>query len=130
MLAEVEGRALVSGLVGRIWTLRRDYPELRRPDEFRDWCDLRHRAGRLRQLDRGSPTGGRELHAEVRVEAIGAQGRVGVAAVRPLVRAFGIARSAADEIDLDGPKAARSNFSATNGHLRAFRRGSGLMSSA
>ena len=28
------------------------------------------------------------LTSEVRVEAIGAQGRVGVAAVRPLVRAF------------------------------------------
>ena len=29
------------------------------------------------------------LRSEVRVEAIGAQGRVGVAAVRPLVGAFG-----------------------------------------
>jgi hypothetical protein len=29
------------------------------------------------------------IHAEVRVEAIGAQGRVGIAAVRPLVGAFG-----------------------------------------
>jgi hypothetical protein len=28
------------------------------------------------------------LRSEVRVQAIGAQGRVGVAAVRPLVRAF------------------------------------------
>src|SRR5947209_4135400 len=29
--------ALVSGLVGRIWTLRRDYPPLSDPDEFREW---------------------------------------------------------------------------------------------
>src|SRR5436309_3528554 len=28
---------LISGLVGRIWTLRRDYPELIDPDEFRAW---------------------------------------------------------------------------------------------
>jgi hypothetical protein len=27
----------VSGLCGRIWTLRRDYPRIEGPDEFRDW---------------------------------------------------------------------------------------------
>ncbi len=27
----------MSGIVGRIWTLRRDYPELRDPEEFRAW---------------------------------------------------------------------------------------------
>ena len=27
----------VSGLVGRIWTVDRDYPRLSTPDEFRDW---------------------------------------------------------------------------------------------
>ena len=87
VLYEEPGRALVSGLVGRIWTLRRDYPELNDPEEFRDW----HTSGTARVLfanwiEDGGPT---ELHAEVRVEAIGAQGRVGVAAVRPLVRGFG-----------------------------------------
>ena len=30
---------LISGLVGRIWTLRRDYPHLAHPDEFRDWSE-------------------------------------------------------------------------------------------
>ena len=29
--------ALVSGLVGRIWTLRRDYPELASSEEFARW---------------------------------------------------------------------------------------------
>lgn len=89
VLDEQPGRALVSGLVGRIWTLRRDYPDLRDPEEFRHWS----RSGTARVVfanwieDRD---GGRaELHAETRVEAIGAQGRVGVAAVRPLVSAFG-----------------------------------------
>jgi hypothetical protein len=89
VLAELEHRALVSGLVGRIWTLRRDYPELRHPEEFRDWST----SGTARVLFANwieeSPAGGCELCAEVRVEAIGAQGRVGVAAIRPLVRAFG-----------------------------------------
>jgi hypothetical protein len=87
VLSEDSGRALVSGLVGRIWTLRRDYPTLDDPDEFRAWST----SGTARVLfanwiEDGGPT---ELHAEVRVEAIGAQGRVGVAAVKPLVRAFG-----------------------------------------
>jgi hypothetical protein len=86
VLNEAPGRLLVSGLVGRIWTLRRDYPELKDPEEFRAW----NTPGTARVLFANwiedEPT---EIHAEVRVEAIGAQGRIGVAAVRPLVRAFG-----------------------------------------
>jgi hypothetical protein len=89
VLAEEDGRALVSGLVGRIWTLRRDYPQLDDPEEFREWSA----AGTARVLFANwieEPRSGRaELRSEVRVEAIGAQGRVGVAAVRPLVGAFG-----------------------------------------
>src|SRR6201999_3251265 len=37
MVLEQGEHALVSGLVGRIWTLRRDYPRLESADEFRDW---------------------------------------------------------------------------------------------
>lgn len=89
VLTEEPGRLLVSGLVGRIWTLRRDYPELTDPEEFRTW----HAGGTARVLfanwiDEASEHGA-TIHAEARVEAIGAQGKVGVAAVRPLVRAFG-----------------------------------------
>jgi hypothetical protein len=88
VLHEEPGRALVSGLVGRIWTLRRDYPELKDPEEFRAWKT----SGTARVLFANwIETGGQSsyIHAEARVEAIGGQGRVGVAAVRPLVRAFG-----------------------------------------
>ena len=89
VLDEQPGRLLVSGLVGRIWTLRRDYPKLNDPEEYRDW----HRPGTARVLFANwideSPGHQATIHAEARVEAIGAQGRVGVAAVRPLVRAFG-----------------------------------------
>ena len=87
-LHEEPGRALVSGLVGRIWTLRRDYPKLTDPEEFRTW----ETPGTARVLFANWITEDddkRAIHAEARVEAIGAQGRVGVAAVRPLVRAFG-----------------------------------------
>jgi hypothetical protein len=86
VLAEEPGRLLVSGLVGRIWTLRRDYPELKDPEEFRAW----HTSGTARVVFANwIEDGPTEIHAEARVEAIGTQGRVGVAAVRPLVRAFG-----------------------------------------
>lgn len=89
VLDEQPGRALVSGLVGRIWTLRRDYPELRNPEEFRDWSASGTARVVFANWIEESRDGEADLHAETRVEAIGAQGRVGVAAVRPLVSAFG-----------------------------------------
>lgn len=89
VLSERKGRWLVSGLVGRIWTLRRDYPKLRDSDEFRHW----NTAGTARVLFANwieePRSGATEIHAEARVDAIGAQGRVGLTAVRPLVGAFG-----------------------------------------
>jgi hypothetical protein len=87
MVLEESETALVSGLVGRIWTLRRDYPQLDAPPDFLAWS----RRGTVRvafahwteEAARGST-----LSVDVRVQAIGAQGRVGLSAVRPLVRAF------------------------------------------
>jgi hypothetical protein len=88
LVLEEGEQALVSGLVGRIWTLRRDYPTLGSPQDFADWS----RGGTARvaianwAVERAG--GGSVLTAEARVEPIGAQGRLGVAAVRPVVRAF------------------------------------------
>jgi hypothetical protein len=81
-------RVIVSGLVGRIWTLRRDYPRLSDPEQFRGWS----RRGTARVLianwvDQGEHESS-TLTSEARVEAIGTQGRMGVAAVRPLVKTF------------------------------------------
>ena len=78
----------MSGLVGRIWTLRRDYPRLNDPGQFRGWS----RRGTARVLianwvDQGEHASS-TLTSEARVEAIGTQGRMGVAAVRPLVKTF------------------------------------------
>jgi hypothetical protein len=83
-----EQRALVSGLVGRIWTLRRDYPVLDEPEQFLGWSE--HGTARVLFAHWAAPVnrGGARLSSEVRVQAIGVQGRVGVAAVRPLVGAF------------------------------------------
>jgi hypothetical protein len=79
--------ALVSGIVGRIWTLRRDYPRLAGPDQFRSY-DTPGTARVIFAMWVGSDGAGTRLSAEVRVAPVGAQGRFGVAAVRPLVAAF------------------------------------------
>ena len=77
--------ALVSGLVGRIWTIRRDYPTLSGPEEFRSWS----RRGTVRVLFAHwvEPAGdGRAaLVSETRVQAVDRRGRLGLAAVRPLI---------------------------------------------
>lgn len=81
-------RALVSGLVGRIWTLRRDYPSLSGPQEFREWSASGTArvlfANWVEEVDNGRT----RLVSEARVDAFGVQGRLGVRAVRPLVRTF------------------------------------------
>jgi hypothetical protein len=85
---EESEHALVTGLVGKIWTLRRDYPALEDAEEFLDWA----KAGTAKvvfahwvQADDGA---GAILGSEARVKAFGVQGRIGLASVRPLVRSF------------------------------------------
>jgi hypothetical protein len=80
---------LVSGLVGPIWTLRRDYPELAGPEEFRDYGTSGTAKVVFANWVEALPEGGAVLASESRVAPIGGQGRLGVAAVRPLVSAFG-----------------------------------------
>lgn len=84
MVLEEGPMALVSGLVGPIWTIRRDYPQLSHQDEFVAW----EHSGTARVVFANWVAGG-ALHSEVRVQAFGRQGRVGLAAMRPLVAAFG-----------------------------------------
>ena len=96
-----DDQGLLSGLVGKIWTLRRDYPNLRDPEEFRRWSAR----GTVRVLFANwvEPDGeGRSaLISETRVKAVGAEGRVGLAAVRPLVTAFqGLVASDAMQVAL------------------------------
>jgi hypothetical protein len=88
VLADDGDRALACGLVGRIWTLRRDYPKLREPNEYGRW-DVSGTAKVLfANWIEPASSGHSALCSEVRVRAIGAQGRLGVAAVRPLVSTF------------------------------------------
>jgi hypothetical protein len=83
LVLEESEEALVSGIVGRIWTLRRDYPELRDPEEFRSWST----PGTARVVF-ANWVEDDALVSETRVDALGVQGRLGVRAVRPLIRAF------------------------------------------
>jgi hypothetical protein len=77
--------ALLSGIVGRIWTVRRDYPILSAPDEFRDWSAR----GTVRVLFANwvEPAGSDRtaLISETRVAAGDRFARLGLAAVRPLI---------------------------------------------
>jgi hypothetical protein len=86
-LSESDG-VLVSGLVGKIWTLRRDYPKLAGPEEFQRWSMPGTTKVVLANWVEDARGGGSALSAEVRVQAYGMQGRVGLASVRPLIRGF------------------------------------------
>ena len=79
---------LVSGLVGRIWTLRRDYPELSDAGQFQEWSARGTAKVVFANWVEPADHGRSALCSETRVMAIGRQGQVGVAAVRPLVTAF------------------------------------------
>jgi hypothetical protein len=66
---EENERLLVSGLVGRIWTVARDYPRLDGPEAFAAW----QRRGTARVLFAHwveAVDGGAELVSEARVEAV------------------------------------------------------------
>ena len=88
VLDDGDGQSLVSGLVGRIWTLRRDYPKLREPDEYRSWEVSGTAKVLFANWVEPLPADRSALCMEARVRGIGAKGRVGVAAVRPLVSRF------------------------------------------
>lgn len=85
---EEDELTLVSGLVGRIWTLRRDYPVLEDPEDFRGWS----RSGTAKVVFAHwvEPADGETsvLRSEARVEAFGTRGRIGLASVRPLISRF------------------------------------------
>jgi hypothetical protein len=87
ILAEDE-QSMVSGLVGRIWTLRRDYPRLSGPAEFRAW-DRRGTARVVFAHWVQATDTGACLWTQVRAQPLGNRGRIGLAAVRPIVGRFG-----------------------------------------
>jgi hypothetical protein len=97
VLDEDEGM-LASGLVGRIWTLRRDYPTVAGADEFRSWSAPGTACVLFANWVEPAGSNGAALLSETRVRPTDRDGRVGIAAVRPLVTAFNslIGREALD----------------------------------
>jgi hypothetical protein len=89
MVLEEAGEALVSGLVGRIWTLRRDYPRLSDPQEFRAFRARGNARVLMANWIETDAEGNSILCSESRVEVFGLQGRVGLRLVRPIVQRFG-----------------------------------------
>lgn len=90
IVLEEHPRALVSGLVGRIWTLGRDYPELSSAAEFSRFSDRGTARVVFGHWVEAPADGGQAtLVSDARVRAIDLQGRLGLAAVRPLVGRFG-----------------------------------------
>jgi hypothetical protein len=79
---------LVSGLVGRIWTLRRDYPVLEDAEEFLDWDKPGTAKVLFAHWVEADDSKRSALCSEARVDAFGAQGRIGLTSVRPLIRGF------------------------------------------
>jgi hypothetical protein len=77
--------ALVSGLVGRIWTLKRDYPALAEPDEFRRWTVRGTVRVMFATWVETTGDGTAALVNETRVDAIDRRARLGLAALRPLI---------------------------------------------
>jgi hypothetical protein len=84
VLWEDEG-ALVSGLVGRIWTLRRDYPELSEPDAFRTWAVRGTVRVMFANWVEPVGSGAAVLVNETRVDAVDRGARLGLATLRPLI---------------------------------------------
>jgi len=77
--------ALLAGIVGRIWTVRRDYPTLSEPDDFRRWSTR----GTVRVLFanwvESVGAGESALVSETRVSADDRLAKLGLAAVKPLI---------------------------------------------
>jgi hypothetical protein len=77
--------ALVSGLVGRIWTLRRDYPVLADPEAFRSWSARGTVRVMFASWAEATGAGGAALRNETRVDAVDRAARAGLATLRPLI---------------------------------------------
>jgi hypothetical protein len=88
LVLEEGPHSLVCGLVGRIWTLRRDYPQLSDVEEYLGWSKGGTARVMIASWAEPLDEGGSALCSEARVEAIGRQARLGLATIRPLVRGF------------------------------------------
>lgn len=85
LVLEDEERALLAGIVGRIWTVRRDYPVLSGPEEFRRWSARGTVKVLFAHWVEPAGPGMAKLVSETRVSGGDPLARLGLAAVRPLI---------------------------------------------
>lgn len=78
----------VSGLVGRIWTIRRDYPSIGDPERFATWRPPACARVLMAHWVEPDGDGSAVLCSETRVAVDDRRARVGVELVRPLVSRF------------------------------------------
>jgi hypothetical protein len=78
----------VSGLVGRIWTLDRDYPRLDGPEAFRDWDDGDSARVLFAHWVVDDGDGCSTLHSEVRLDPMGRRAGLRVRALWAVVGKF------------------------------------------
>jgi hypothetical protein len=88
VLDDSQEHALLSGLVGKIWTLRRDYPHLASTDEFRQWSVNGTARVLFANWVTPAASGRSVLQSETRVQVFGAQARIGLATLRPVILGF------------------------------------------
>ena len=77
----------LSGLCGRIWSMRGDFALLSQPSEFRDW----HAPGTVRVLFAGwaeATESGSALVSEVRIAAVDRKAALYVRGLKPFIAAF------------------------------------------
>lgn len=77
--------ALLVGIVGRIWTLRRDYPTLGDPEDFRRWSARGTARVLFAHWVEPAGAGRSALISETRVSAGDRVAKIGLAAVKPLI---------------------------------------------
>lgn len=78
----------ISGLCGRIWTLRRDYPTLRDGAEFAAWDEPGDARVIFAHWVEEAPGGGATLVSEARVEPVDARARFALAVLWRTVGVF------------------------------------------
>jgi hypothetical protein len=87
-LLEAGERHSLSGLVGRIWTIGRDYPPLRDAEEFRTWSQPGTDRVLFAHWAEPDGSGRAVLHSEVRVAPVDGRAALRTRAVWTVVRVF------------------------------------------
>jgi hypothetical protein len=96
----------VSGLCGRIWTLRRDYPHLSGPEAFRDWDEPGTARVLFAHWTEPTADGGSAIVSEARVAAVDTRARFALSVLWATMRGFE-RRIGGEALSLAAARAAR-----------------------